>query len=122
MTMSPNVHLSVMFSCPMINVPGFMYPVKEYFLPETLADLDINPNKHKSPLFEQENKTKEKDQSKKSKKNQRAPPTNVDLVVEVIKAIDEKKPAVSCYAFELLYLRSNVHGTASALSLPTCRN
>ena len=79
----------------MINVPGFMYPVKENFLPEALADLGIDPNKHKSPLFEAESKTKGKEQSKKSKKNQKAPPTNVDLVVEVIKAIDKKKPPVS---------------------------
>ncbi|XP_030856219.1 ATP-dependent RNA helicase DHX30 [Strongylocentrotus purpuratus] len=98
-SINPGLFSKYFDDCPMINVPGFMYPVKEYFLPETLADLDINPNKHKSPLFEQENKTKAKDQSKKSRKNQRAPPTNVDLVVEVIKAIDEKKPAGAILCF-----------------------
>nr|XP_054752166.1 ATP-dependent RNA helicase DHX30-like [Lytechinus pictus] len=96
-SINPGLFSKYFNNCPMINVPGFMYPVKEYFLPEALADLGINPNKHKSPLFEEESSAKE--QSKKRKKNRKAPPTNVDLVVEVVKAIDKKKPlgAILCF-------------------------
>ncbi|XP_072173861.1 ATP-dependent RNA helicase DHX30-like [Diadema setosum] len=99
-SINPTLFSKYFDNAPVINVPGFMHPVKEFFLPETLAELGINPSTHKSPIFQAERANQEKTRITRGKKlTGKAPPTNVDLVVDVIKAIDQKKPpgAILCF-------------------------
>ncbi|XP_033625167.1 ATP-dependent RNA helicase DHX30-like [Asterias rubens] len=78
--------------CPMISVPGFMYPVKEHFISERshLTDPDIS---HSDNVVEGEAQAGDEEGFEPR------PLTDIDLAVDVIKHIDENKPqgAILCF-------------------------
>lgn len=69
-----------------IRVPGTLFPLNRYFLPQALKDLHINPRDYNlGPLMNPENYISSM--------------VNIELVVDVIKAIDHTKPpgAILCF-------------------------
>ncbi|KAJ8035548.1 ATP-dependent RNA helicase DHX36 [Holothuria leucospilota] len=73
--------------CPLIMVPGRMYPVQELFLPEVMERLDDAGIRHHQPYSSQEQEEKEE------------PETDQDLVVDVVQYLDREKPPGAILVF-----------------------
>ncbi|XP_022086589.1 putative ATP-dependent RNA helicase DHX30 [Acanthaster planci] len=77
--------------CPMISVPGFMYPVKEYYLEDVSGLLGAGIGAHGKGNRASTSMDEECDVVR--------PLTDVDLAVNIIKFIDESRPpgAILCF-------------------------